>query len=49
MRKKRHPLQYEAQFYESHKEVENSINRADKLVKLIETHIDMKPSPKRLF
>lgn len=49
MRRKRHPLQYEAQFSESHKEVGDSIDRADKLIKLIEEHIDLKPSKKKLF
>lgn len=49
MRKKRHPLQYDALFSESKKEVENSIERADKLIKKIEEHIKIKPSQKRFF
>lgn len=49
MRKKRHPLQYDALFSESHKEVEDSISRASELIKKIEEHIKIKPSQKRLF
>lgn len=49
MRKKRHPLQYDALFSESQKEVESSIERADKLIKKIEEHIKIKPSQKRFF
>ncbi len=49
MRKKRHPLQYDALFSESHKEVQDSIIRADALIKKIEEHIKIKPSQKRLF
>ncbi|MDP2923726.1 MAG: hypothetical protein Q8O30_08440 [Candidatus Omnitrophota bacterium] len=49
MRRKRHPLQYEAQFSESHKEVRDSIVKADELIRRIEEHIDIKPSQKRLF
>lgn len=49
MRRKRHPLQYEAQFSESHKEIGDSIDKADRLIKLIEGHINIKPSQKRLF
>jgi len=49
MRKKRHPLQYDALFSESHKEVQDSIVRADKLIAKIEEHIKIKPSQKRLF
>ena len=49
MRKKRHPLQYDALFSESHKEVQDSIIRADELIKKIEGHIKIRPSQKRLF
>ena len=49
MRKKRHPLQYDALFSESHKEVRDSIIRADGLIRKIEEHINIKPSQKRLF
>ena len=49
MRKKRHPLQYEALFAESHKEVQGSVTRADRSIKKIEEHINIKPSQKRLF
>ena len=49
MRKKRHPLQYDALFSESHKEVQDSIIRADELIKKIEKHVKIRPSQKRLF
>lgn len=49
MRKKRHPLQYNTLFSESHKEVQDSIIRADELIKKIEEHIKIRPSRKRLF
>ena len=49
MRRKRHPLQYEARFLESHKEVKDSISKAEDLIKRIEEHIKIKPSQKRLF
>ncbi len=49
MRKKRHPLQYDALFSESHQEVEDSIARAYELIKKIEGHIKIKPSQKRFF
>jgi len=49
MRKKRHPLQYDAQFLESHKEVRDAIARADELVRKIEEHTKITPSRKRLF
>jgi len=41
--------EYDALFSESHKEVQNSIARADELIKEIEEHIKIKPSQKRLF
>lgn len=44
MRRKRHPLQYEAKFTESHKEVMESISKAKELIKAIEAHIKIKPS-----
>ena len=49
MRKKRHPLQYDALFSESHKEVQDSILRADALIRKMKEHIKIKPSQKRLF
>ena len=49
MRRKRHPLQYEALFGESRQEVENSIKKAKELIKKIEEHIKIYPSQKRLF
>ena len=49
MRKKRHPLQYEAIFSESRDEVKSSIEKADKLVKKIEEHINSAQEQKRLF
>jgi uncharacterized protein (UPF0332 family) len=49
MRRKRHPLQYEALFGESKQEVENSIEKAKELIKKIEEHIKIYPSQKRLF
>ena len=49
MRKKRHPLQYEALFSESRKEVQDSINKADKLIKKIQEHIKIRPLQNKLF
>ena len=49
MRRKRHPLQYEAHFLESRKEVKDSIAKAGDLIKKIEEHTKIKPSQKRLF
>ena len=49
MRKKRHPLQYDALFSESRREVEGSITRADKLIRKIEEHTKIKPPQKRFF
>lgn len=49
MRRKRHPLQYEAYFIESKEEVKNSIERADELVRKIEEHMKISPPQKRLF
>lgn len=49
MRRKRHPLQYEAKFLESSQEVKNSILRAEDLIKKIEEYIKIKPTQKRLF
>ena len=49
MRRKRHPLQYEARFSESQEEIKNSILKAEELIKQIEEHIKIKPSQKRLF
>lgn len=43
MRRKRHPLQYEAKFSESQEEVKNSIAKAEELIKKIEEHIKIKP------
>ncbi len=49
MRRRRHPLQYEAKFSESHEDVKNSIIKAEELTKSIEAHIKIKPLQKRLF
>ena len=49
MRKKRHPLQYDAIFSESREEIKNSIIKAEKLVKKIEGHINITPKQKALF
>lgn len=49
MRRKRHPLQYEAKFLESDEEIKNSILRAEDLIKKIEAYIKIKPAQKRLF
>lgn len=49
MRRKRHPLQYEAKFSESREEVKSSIAKAEELIKRIEEHIKFKPYQKRLF
>jgi len=49
MRRKRHPLQYDARFLESREEVKTSIQRAKMLVKKIEEHIGIKPVQGRLF
>jgi uncharacterized protein (UPF0332 family) len=49
MRRKRHPLQYEARFTESKSEIKNSILYAQSLVNKIEEHIKIKPLQGRLF
>lgn len=49
MRKKRHPLQYEAVFCESHEEVKNSLEKAEKLTRKIEEYIGISPNQKQLF
>lgn len=49
MRRKRHPLQYEARFLETKEEVKKSIERAENLVKKIEEHTKIFPKQKRLF
>lgn len=49
MRKKRHPLQYDAIFSESREEIKNSIIKAEKLVKKIEEYIDITPKQKIFF
>lgn len=49
MRRKRHPLQYEAKFSESHEEVKLCIKRAEELVKEIEEYLKIKPLQKRMF
>lgn len=49
MRRKRHPLQYEAKFSESQEEIKNSILKAEELIKKIEEYIKIKPLQKRLF
>lgn len=48
MRRKRHPLQYEAKFLSSDEEVKKSIGQAQLLIQKIEEHINIKPS-QRLF
>lgn len=48
MRRKRHPLQYEAKFLESQEQIKNSIIKAEELVKRIEEHIKIKPAQKLL-
>jgi len=48
MRRKRHPLQYEASFLASASEVSESIAQAHELVKKIEEHINIQPT-QRLF
>ena len=49
MRRKRHPLQYEAKFSESQEEIKTSILKAEELTKKIEEHIKITPHQKRLF
>lgn len=49
MRRKRHPLQYDAKFAESRAEVKESIVQAGTLVKKIQEHIKIKPLQGRLF
>lgn len=49
MRRKRHPLQYEAKFLESDEEIRNTIKRAEQLIKKIEDYIKIKPAQGRLF
>lgn len=49
MRRKRHPLQYEAKFFASDEEIKNSIFRAEELIKKIEEYIKIKPTQKRIF
>lgn len=49
MRKRRHPLQYEAVFRESGEEVKNSIEKAGKLTRKIEEYIGILPGQKQLF
>lgn len=41
MRRKRHPLQYEARFLESQKEIEDTIKQAEELIKKIKQHINV--------
>lgn len=49
MRRKRHPLQYDAIFSESKEDVKAAILKSEKLVKEIEGHIKISPDMKRLF
>lgn len=49
MRRKRHPLQYEARFVESEEEVRKTIDEAQELIRRIEDHIGIKPSQSKLF
>lgn len=43
MRRKRHPLQYDASFVESDMEVSKTIDDTAELIKIIEDHIDIHP------
>jgi len=49
MRRKRHPLQYEARFSESREEIKNSISKAEDLIKKIKEYIGIKPLQGRFF
>ncbi len=49
MRRKRHPLQYDAVFSESRTEVGSAILKSKKLLRKIEEHIGIFPDTKRLF
>ncbi len=49
MRRKRHPLQYDAIFSESKEDVKTAILKSEKLVKKIEKHINISPDMRRLF
>ncbi len=49
MRKKRHPLQYDAVFSESGEEVKNSIEKAERLTKKIVEYIGVIPGQKEMF
>jgi len=49
MRRKRHPLQYEAVFSESKTEVKNTIKRSMQLVFKIQQYMKLKPDQNRLF
>jgi len=49
MRRKRHPLQYEARFLESRQEVKDSITKAEELIKRIEEHVNISPAQRKFF
>lgn len=49
MRRKRHPLQYEARFLESDEEIKGAIRKAEDLIKKIEEFTKIKPDQNRLF
>ena len=49
MRRKRHPLQYEAVFSESKEEVRKSIIKSEKLIKHIAKYMKITPGTNRLF
>ncbi len=49
MRRKRHPLQYEASFVESEEEVRKSIDNAQELIERIKDHVGIKPPQQKLF
>lgn len=49
MRRKRHPLQYEACFTESSEEVRRSVAKAQELIHKIEEHIGINPAQHKLF
>lgn len=49
MRRRRHPLQYDAVFSESRDDIKRSICKAEELIKNIEGHLKLKSFQKRLF
>src|SRR3989338_8861234 len=49
MRRKRHPLQYEAEFLESPQEIKDCVDKAEMLIKKIKEYIKIKPPENRFF